>query len=264
MRLQRGWLKRFRGSEMVILKTEEEIAKIRIACQAVAEILEELKEMMKPGVRTIDLDQQAERSIRKRKMKPAFLGYRGFPKTLCTSVNEEIVHGIPSERVLKEGDIVGLDLGVVHDGYYGDAAITVSIGSVSQNAARLMKVTEESLYRGIEKAVAGRRLSDISAAIQEHVERNGYSVVRDFVGHGIGRELHEDPQLPNFGTPGRGIRIERGLVLAIEPMVNEGSFEAQVLKDGWTAVTKDGKLSAHYEHTVAITEDGPTILSKLH
>ena len=248
---------------MVIIKTPQEIEKIRDACQIVAEILREFQETIQPGMRTIDLDRKAEKRIRQRGMMPAFLGYRGYPRTLCVSVNEEVVHGIPSERELREGDVVGLDLGAVHQGYYGDAAVTVLVGKGSERARRLMKRTEESLYKGIEKAVVGGRLSDISAAVQGHVEQGGYSVVRDFVGHGIGQALHEDPQVPNYGVPGKGIRLEPGLVLAIEPMVNEGGVEVEIMQDGWTAVTKDRKLSAHYEHTIAITENGPVILSKL-
>ncbi|MBI4209742.1 MAG: type I methionyl aminopeptidase [Deltaproteobacteria bacterium] len=248
---------------MVILKTPQEIERIRVACKAVAEVLRELQEEIRPGVRTLDLDRKAEKQLRQKGMKPAFLGYRGYPRTLCASVNEEVVHGIPSKRELREGDIVGLDLGAICEGYYGDAAVTVSVGKVSERAQRLMKITEESLYKGIEKAVVGGRLSDISAAVQKHVEEQGYSVVRDFVGHGIGRSLHEDPQIPNHGVPGKGIRLEVGLVLAIEPMINEGTHEVEILEDGWTAVTRDRKLSAHYEHTIAIANEGPIILSRL-
>jgi methionyl aminopeptidase len=248
---------------MVIIKTPQEIERIRVACQAVAEVLRELQEEIRPGIRTLDLDRKAEKQLRSRGMRPAFLGYRGYPRTLCASVNEEVVHGIPSKRELREGDIVGLDLGAIYEGYYGDAAVTVSVGRVGDRARRLMKVTEESLYKGIEKAVVGGRLSDISAAVQKHVEEQGYSVVRDFVGHGVGRSLHEDPQIPNHGAPGKGIRLEAGLVLAIEPMINEGTYEVEILEDGWTAVTKDRKLSAHYEHTIAIADEGPVVLSRL-
>jgi methionyl aminopeptidase len=199
---------------------------------------------------------------RKRGARPAFKGYRDYPFSLCVSVNEEVVHGFPSQRTLKSGDIVSLDFGVRFNGYYGDAALTVAVGTVSETASRLMKVTEESLYLGIEEARVGNRLGDISAAVQGHVEKAGFSVVRDFVGHGIGRNLHEDPQVPNFGKKGRGIVLKAGMVLAIEPMINEGTYKVAVLDDGWTVVTEDRKLSAHFEHSVAITESGPEILSR--
>jgi len=244
------------------LKSKEEVAKIESAGRIVAEVLMELKEQVKPGITTLDLDQMAEAGIRKRGGKPAFKGYRGFPGTLCTSVNEEIVHGIPSsKKTLREGDIVGLDLGAIVDGYYGDAAVTVAVGHIGSEVQRLVQVTEESLYRGIEKMRPGNRLSDISHAVQSHVEGAGYSVVKEFVGHGIGQSLHEEPQLPNFGKPGQGPRLRSGMVLAIEPMVNMGKDGVRVLEDHWTAVTIDGSLSAHFEHTVAITDQGPVILT---
>ncbi|WP_093396073.1 type I methionyl aminopeptidase [Thermodesulforhabdus norvegica] len=249
---------------MIELKSRREIEKIRQACMIVAEILEQLREAVQPGISTWDLDRLSEELAYKKRAKPAFKGYRGYPYALCASVNEEIVHGIPSKKkVLKEGDIISLDFGVVVDGFYGDAAITVPVGNISEQARRLCKVTEESLYKGIEQARVGRRLSDISHAIQKHVERFGYSVVREFVGHGIGRKLHEDPQIPNYGPPGRGVALKAGMVLAIEPMINEGSPEIEILPDRWTAVTRDRKLSAHYEHTVAILPEGPEILTSL-
>jgi len=246
---------------MIILKSPEEIRQIEKAGRIVAEVLKELKAQVKPGVTTLELDRTAEEGIRKRGGRPAFKGYRGFPATLCASVNDEIVHGIPSKRVLQPGDIIGLDLGAIVDGYYGDAAITVAVGAVEPPVERLVRVTEESLYRGIEQMRVGNRLSDISHAVQTHVEAAGYSVVKDFVGHGIGQSLHEEPQLPNFGPPGQGPRLKEGMVLAIEPMVNMGKDGVRILSDHWTAVTQDGSLSAHFEHTVAVTEAGPVILT---
>lgn len=246
---------------MIILKSSEEVGKIKRAGRIVSEVLRELKKQVKPGVTTLDLDRIAEEGIRKRGGQPAFKGYRGFPATLCASVNDEIVHGIPSKRTLQEGDIIGLDLGAIVDGYYGDAAITVAVGAIRPEVRRLVQVTEESLYQGIEQMQAGNRLSDVSHAVQTHVEAAGYSVVKDFVGHGIGQALHEEPQLPNFGKPGQGPRLRAGMVLAIEPMVNMGKDGVRVLSDHWTAVTEDGSLSAHFEHTVAITEAGPVILT---
>ena len=248
---------------MIVLKSPAEIQKMRVASQMVAEILAGLRELVVPGVTLIELDTYAERETLKRKAKPAFKGYSGFPYSLCCSVNEQVVHGFPSGRVLVAGDIVSLDFGVVYGGYYGDAAITVPVGKISDQAARLVRVTEESLYKAIEMADAAHRLSDVSHAVQAHVEKEGYSVVRDFVGHGIGKELHEGPQIPNFGAPGKGPRLKAGMVLAIEPMINEKGFDVKVLQDGWTAVTCDGGLSAHFEHTVAITDNGPLILSKI-
>lgn len=247
---------------MVILKEPEEIEKMRASSLIVAEILNELRKAVKPGIKTKYLDQLAEDLSRKKKARPAFKGYMGYPYSLCTSVNEEVVHGLPSDRVLVEGDIISLDFGVYYQGYYGDAAITVPVGNVSEKAAMLMQVTENGLYEAIKEAKAGNRLGDISFAVQSRVETAGYSVVRDFVGHGIGRRLHEDPQIPNFGVRGRGIELKAGMVLAIEPMVNEGTYQVKVMPDSWTVVTEDVKLSAHFEHSVAITENGPDILSR--
>jgi methionyl aminopeptidase len=248
---------------VIVLKSPAEIEKMRTAGRMVAEILAGLRELVAPGVTLIELDAYAEREALKRKAKPAFKGYSGFPFSLCCSVNEQVVHGFPSSRQLKEGDIVSLDYGVVYGGYYGDAAITVPVGKISDVAARLIKATEESLYRAIELADTSHRLSDISHAVQAYVEARGFSVVRDFVGHGIGKELHEGPQIANFGNPGKGPKLKAGMVLAIEPMINEKGYEVKVLEDGWTAVTVDGGLSCHFEHTVAVTEEGPQILTKL-
>lgn len=248
---------------MVILRKPEEIEKIKASNIIVAQILKELREQVQAGITTLELDRYSEELARRKGAKPAFKGYRGYPFSLCISVNDEVVHGLPSQRVLAVGDLVSLDFGVSYKGYYGDAAITVAVGSASNEATRLVKVTEESLCLGIEEARIGNRLGDISAAVQEHVEKSGFSVVRDFVGHGIGRNLHEEPQIPNFGKKGRGIELKAGMVLAIEPMVNAGAYMVKVLEDGWTVVTEDGKLSAHFEHSVAITENGPEILSKL-
>ena len=248
---------------MVILKSPEEIKKIRASDIIVANILNELRNVIKPGITTIELDRYSEELALKMGAKPAFKGYRGYPFSLYTSVNGEVVHGMPSDRALKAGDIISLDFGIYHKGYYGDSAITVPVGEISRVSQALISTTEEALYCGIEEMRAGNRLGDISAAIQECVEAAGFSVVRDFVGHGIGRSLHEDPQIPNFGVRGRGIKLKTGMVFAIEPMVNEGTYKVKVLDDGWTVVTADGKLSAHFEHSVAITEDGPVILSKV-
>ncbi|TAK05456.1 MAG: type I methionyl aminopeptidase [Candidatus Manganitrophaceae bacterium] len=248
---------------MIILKSKEEVAKIAKASRIVAESLEALRAYLKPGMTTKELDQFVEKQIRERGGIPAFKGYRDYPATICISVNEEVVHGIPSDKVIKEGDIVGLDLGAIYDGFYGDSAVTVAVGEIQPEAKRLIQVTEASLYAGIEQAREGSRLSDISHAVQSHVEQAGFSVVTDFVGHGIGRSLHEEPQVPNFGPPGRGPRLREGMVLAIEPMVNMGKPAVRVLDDHWTAVTADGSLSAHFEHTIAITKEGPVILSKL-
>ncbi len=236
---------------------------MRDANQIVAEVHEELKQRAVPGTTTRELDELAERIAIKRKAKCAFKGYRGYPNCLCTSLNEVIVHGIPSDRALKEGDILSLDFGVIYKGFYGDAAVTIPIGQSSETAENLMRTTEKCLDKAIGLMYEGNRLADVSAVIQEHAEKNGYSVVRDFVGHGIGRSLHEDPQVPNYGKSGTGIRLKRGMVLAVEPMVNLGDWGIRILKDGWTAVTKDGSLSAHFEHSVAITDNGPCVLSKL-
>jgi len=248
---------------MVILKQRSEIDKIRASNGIVAEILAELKERVQEGVTTLDLDRISEELVLKKGAKPAFKGYRGYPFSLCASINEQVIHGLPSRRVLTEGDIVGLDFGVYYQGYYGDAALTVPVGKISTEASMLLKATEESLSCAIGEATVGNRLGDISAAVQNHVEAVGFSVVRDFVGHGIGRNLHEDPQIPNYGIKGRGVALKAGMVLAIEPMVNAGTYKVRMLTDGWTAVTADGRLSAHFEHTIAITDHGPEILSQL-
>ncbi len=239
-----------------------EIDRIGRASRLVAETLLALRERSRPGVETMELDRFAEAMLRERGARPAFKGYRGYPFTLCTSVNEEVVHGLPSERRLQEGDILSLDLGAIVDGYYGDAAITVPIGGISPEAKSLLQATQEALHRGIAQAAPGHHLSDISHAIQRHVESLGFSVVRIFVGHGIGKALHEEPQIPNYGLPGRGPVLKAGMVLAIEPMVNVGTHEVIILEDRWTAVTQDRSLSAHFEHTVVVTEDGPEILTR--
>jgi len=246
---------------MVFFKSQDDIAKIRKASQVVAATLEKLGRSVQSGISTLELDAIAESEIRKSGAVPAFKGYRGFPATLCVSINEEVIHGIPSKKTLKDGDIVGLDLGAIWDGFYGDAARTFAVGDVSPKAKLLMDVTEKSLLLGIEQAQAGNRLGDIGYAVQSYAEKHGFSVVREFVGHGIGRSLHEDPQVPNYGQPGHGQRIKAGMVLAIEPMVCQGGPEVDILDDNWTAVTRDGKLSAHFEHSVAITPEGPVILS---
>jgi len=248
---------------MVILKSPEEIEKLKASNGIVADILSELREMIRPGITTIELDIYSEELALKRGAKPAFKGYMGYPFSLCVSVNNEVVHGMPSDRALEEGDIVSLDFGVCYNEYYGDSAITIPVGKSSDIAKRLIGTTRKALYCGIEEARAGNRLGDISAAIQGQVEAAGFSVVRDFVGHGIGKSLHEDPQIPNFGVRGRGIKLKPGMVFAVEPMVNEGTYKIKVLNDGWTAVTFDGKLSAHFEHSLAITENGPVILSEV-
>src|SRR5450759_2987380 len=247
---------------MVILKLPDEIEKERASNRIVAEDLSKLREKVKPGVKTRELDKFAEEITEKRGAKPAFKGYRGYPYSLCTSINEVVVHGMPSERILVEGDIIGLDFGVYYRGFFGDATITLPVGKVAQKASRLIQVTEQSLYTGIAQVKDGNRLGDISAAVQAKVEAAGFSIVRDFVGHGVGKSLHEDPQIPNFGKKGRGIELKSGMILAIEPMVNEGSYKVKILPDGWTVVTKDGSLSAHFEHSVVITDNGPEILSK--
>lgn len=242
---------------MIILKTPAEIEIMAQASRVVAEVLQVVERAVSPGISTEELDQIAEKEIRARGAVPAFKGYRNYPKTLCVSVNEQVVHGIPSKRKLKEGDIVGLDLGAIVGGFYGDSAVTVAVGRVSEDALRLIKVTERALYLGIEQAVVGNRISDISHAVQRYVESAGYSVVTEFVGHGIGRQLHEEPQVPNYGKPGQGPRLQSGMVLAIEPMVNMGGSAVRVLDDRWTAVTVDGSLSAHFEHTIAVQPNGP-------
>lgn len=232
------------------------------SCRIVGTVLDELKGHIVPGVSTKEIEQFADSRIRALGGKPAFKGYRGYPASICTSVNEEVVHGIPSSRKLKEGDTVGIDIGVYAEGFFGDAAYTFPVGTIDAAAEKLLVVTEEALYRGIDQAIEGNRVNDISHAIQSHAERNGFSVVRTFVGHGIGRELHEEPQVPNYGQPGKGPRLREGMTLAIEPMVNAGVPDVIVLDDGWTAVTADRMRSAHYEHTVLVTHKGPRILTK--
>ena len=247
---------------MIVCKSPAEIERMAVANGLVARILAELAEVTSPGVTTRELDALAERRIAEAGARPAFKGYRGYPATLCASVNEQVVHGIPSDRPMKEGDIVSLDMGVVVDGFYGDSAITVGVGRIAPEADRLLRVTEEALGRAIDQVRAGARLSDIGHAVQAVVEANGFSVVREFVGHGIGAALHEEPQIPNYGEPGRGPRLAEGMVLAIEPMVNAGKPAVKVLADGWTAVTRDGSLSAHFEHTVAVTAGGARVLTR--
>jgi methionyl aminopeptidase len=247
---------------MIVCRSAAEIAKLRTANRFVAEVLAELAAAVAPGVTTADLDRLAERLVRDGGAVPAFKGYRGFPATLCASLNQEVVHGIPSaSRTLAEGDIISLDVGVKLGGYFGDAAVTVPVGQVSEAAARLLRVTRESLDRAIAQVQVDGRLSDIGHAVQTWVEMHGYSVVREFVGHGIGEKLHEDPQIPNYGQPGRGPRLVEGMVLAIEPMVAMGRPDTKVLADGWTAVTRDGSLAAHFEHTVAVSAGGPIVLT---
>jgi methionyl aminopeptidase len=247
---------------MIILKSPEEMKKMEQSCLIVAKTLDYLKDMVRPGITTMEIESLADDYIKSNSAMPAFKGYRGYPASICASVNNEVIHGIPSDRVLEEGDILGIDLGAYKDGFYGDAASTFAVGKIPPDVEKLLRVTEEALYRGIENAREDKRVSDISHAIQKHVESNGFSVVRAFVGHGIGRNLHEDPQVPNFGLPGRGPRLRAGMTLAIEPMVNQGGHEVVVLEDGWTTVTLDGKLSAHFEHTVLVTSDEPRILTK--
>ena len=248
----------------IVCRSTSEIEKMRRSGRIVRQVLDAVKEVVAPGVTTMDLERVAERKIKELGAKPAFKGYYDYPCVLCTSINNEIVHGIPSERrTLKAGDIVSIDTGVVLDGYYGDAAITVPVGEgVIPELEKLLEVTRESLYKGIEAARIGNTVGDVGAAVQKLVEANGFSVVREFVGHGIGTKLHEEPQVPNYGSAGSGPKLRDGMVLAIEPMVNVGRHEARVLSDNWTAVTKDGTYSAHFEHTVAVTKDGPVILTE--
>ncbi len=246
---------------MIVCKSPAELERMKAANQVVADVLVALREAVAPGVTTGDLDALAESKIRAAGAEPAFKGYHGFPATICSSVNEEVIHGIPSGRELVEGDVISIDLGALLEGYYGDSAITVPVGRVTERAAELLRVTEESLHRAIAQVRVGGRISDLGHAVQAHVEQHGFSVVREFVGHGIGSKLHEEPQIPNYGTPGRGPRLAEGMVLAIEPMVNMGTAAVRVLSDGWTAVTRDGQLSAHFEHTVAVTARGPLVLT---
>jgi len=248
---------------MIIRKSPDEIDLMREAGRIVAEVIEAVKEEVKPGVKTKYLDKIAEDYILGKQARPAFKGYHGFPASICVSVNEAVVHGIPSDYRLQPGQIVSIDIGVEHKGYYGDAALTVPVGEVSAEASRLIEITEKSLNAGIDNCRIGQRLFDVSHAIQEVAEGAGFSVVREYVGHGIGREMHEDPQIPNFGTPGKGPLLEEGMVFALEPMVNAGSHKVEVLSDNWTVVTEDRRLSAHFEHTVAITLNGPVILTSL-
>jgi len=247
---------------VIELKSAREIGLMRAGGHILADVVDRLRDLVKPGLSTLEIDEDVEAFIRARGALPAFKGYRGFPATVCISINDEVVHGIPSaHRRIKEGDIVGLDLGCIVEGYYADCAFTLAIGDVPPKVQQLLDVTRESLDVAITECRPGRRLSDVSHAVQAHVERHGFSVVRAFVGHGIGRALHEDPQIPNFGDPGRGPQLRPGMVLAIEPMVTMGSWEVKVLDDGWTAVTRDGSLAAHFEHTIAVTDDEPEVLT---
>ena len=246
---------------MILVKSSTEIEYMREAGRIVAKVHSVLKDMIQPGITTKELDEIAERIILEHGAQPAFKGYGGFPATICASVNEEVVHGIPGDRMLREGDIISIDVGALKNGYYGDSAKTYPVGQISAKAEKLIRVTRESFYEGLKFCKVGYRLSDVSHAIQTHVEAEGFSVVRDYVGHGIGASLHEDPQIPNYGPSGKGPRLTAGMVLAIEPMINAGRFTVRVLGDNWTVVTADGSLSAHYEHTVAITDEDPVILT---
>ena len=248
---------------MIVLKSQQEIAYMREAGRIVAETLELIRQAVKPDVTTQELDRIADEYIRERGAIPAFKGYNGFPGSICASVNEEVVHGIPGPRKLKNGDIISVDIGTLINGFYGDAAMTFPVGEVAPEVAQLLKVTEESLYKGIAQAVADQRLYDISHAVQIHAEEFGYGVVRDYVGHGIGRKMHEDPQIPNYGAPGRGPRLKPGMTLAIEPMITMGTYEVKTLRDNWTVITRDKKWSAHFEHTIAVTDGEPEILTRL-
>ena len=249
---------------MIVLKTARELELIRKACIISAEALQVAGEAVKPGVTTWEIDKIAYDYIKKKGAEPNFLHLYGFPATACISINDEVIHGIPSKKcVIKEGDIVSIDLGAKVDGYNGDNAATFAAGNISENAKRLCDVTEKSLYLGIEQAIAGNRIGDIAWAIQSYCEENGYGVIREYTGHGVGAKLHEDPSVPNFGTPGRGVRLLPGMVIAIEPMITEGSRAIKQLSDGWTVKTKDSKLAAHFEHTIAITPSGPQILTKI-
>ena len=248
---------------MIELKTAQEIDRMRQGSRIVAGLLAHLAAIIKPGMKTKALDEETTAYLHRHKAQPAFLGYRGFPASICVSINEEIVHGIPGERTIRDGDLVSLDAGAIVDGWYADAATTVTVGRVPARAQRLVETTRRALERGIQETIAGRRVSDISHAVQQVAEQEGFGVVRDFVGHGIGRALHEDPPIPNFGPPNQGPRLAAGMVLAIEPMITMGGYAVEVLRDGWTAVTKDRSLSAHFEHTVAITEQGTEVLTQL-
>ncbi|HHW39828.1 MAG TPA: type I methionyl aminopeptidase [Syntrophomonadaceae bacterium] len=248
---------------MIILKSAQEIKYMREAGRITALALHELGNRIRPGITTGELNRYAEEFLQRAGATPAFLGYHGFPASICASVNNEVVHGIPGLRKLENGDIISIDMGAVYHGYYGDSAATFPVGEISEEASRLLEVTRRALYEGISKAVAGNRIGDISAAVQTFVEANGFHVVRDFVGHGIGRNMHEEPQVPNFGKPGLGPRLQAGMALAIEPMVNVGTHEVVVMPDRWTVITKDGSLSAHFEHTIVVTEGQPEILTLL-
>ena len=248
---------------MIVLKSPREIALMRRGGHILADVIDHLRETVKPGLSTLEIDEDVEAFINARGAQPAFKGYRGFPATVCISINDEVVHGIPSaHRRVKEGDIVGLDLGCIVEGYYADCAVTLALGDIPPRVRELLDATRESLERAVGECVPGRRLSDVSHAVQSHVEARGFSVVRAFVGHGIGRALHEEPQVPNFGDPGHGPLLTPGMVLAIEPMVTMGSWEVKILDDGWTAVTRDGSLAAHFEHTIAVMEHGPEVLTR--
>ncbi|MGG7163044.1 type I methionyl aminopeptidase [Clostridium ihumii] len=246
---------------MIIIKSDMEIEFMKSAGKVVADTLAMIEAVIKPGITTAEIDKLAEEFILKQGATPSFKGYGGFPASICASINDEVIHGIPRNRVLNEGDIISIDCGAILNGFHGDAARTFPVGNVSKEAEQLIAVTKESFFQGVEKALVGNRLTDISAAIQKYAEESGYSVVRDFVGHGIGRSMHEDPQVPNYGTAGRGPKLNHGMVIAIEPMINIGTHNVKVKSDGWTVVTRDGKLSAHYENTVAILDNGPEILT---
>jgi methionyl aminopeptidase len=248
---------------MIICKSDSEIQLMREAGKIVALAHEAVRQAVAPGITTKELDSIAEKIIRKHNAKPSFKGYNGFPASICASVNEELVHGIPGKRVLKDGDIISIDIGAYIHGFHGDSAVTLPVGNISSEAKKLLEVTEQSLYQGIKQATINNRLSDISHAIQNYAEDYGYSIVREYVGHGIGKAMHEDPQIPNFGAPARGPRLKKGMALAIEPMVNMGTCHVKTLLDNWTVITVDGKLCAHSEHTIVITDDGPEILTKL-
>lgn len=248
---------------MTRLKQKSEIDRMRRAGRLLAAVLDEVEKAVGPDVSTADLDGLAERLIRQAGARPAFKGYRGYPATLCTSLNNEVVHGIPDLRKLRDGDIISLDLGVELNGFYADAAVTCPVGTVTPEAARLIEVTREALFRGIAQAVPGKRMGDLGHAVQSYAEANGYSVIRDLVGHGIGKALHEDLQVPNYGRPGRGVPLKEGMTLAVEPMISAGDYEVRMLADGWTIVTADNSLVAHFEHTIAIGADGPDILTRL-
>jgi methionyl aminopeptidase len=248
---------------MIIGKSKRELEKMRAAGRLIGQIREELRGMVKPGITTMDLDRAAEKMIRDGGALPTFKGYHGFPYSICASVNEQVVHGFPSDLPLRDGDIFSMDLGATLEGFVGDTATTIPVGQVSEELLKLIRVTDECLERAIEQCRAGKYLGDIGWAVQEHAEKHGYSVVREYVGHGIGRKMHEDPQIPNFGTPGKGVKIKNGYVFAVEPMINLGTHQTKVLKDGWTVVTLDGRPSAHSEHTIAITEEGPQVLTQV-